>query len=293
MSALIVKTVLLLLALLSPALCAPIQRCLWNGSYYSIGESFNHTLHHLNETIVCEECICQEEGNFTCVNRPCPSVMCDPAVAAASNLEGCLPPAKGSCLATDDSGRVIPEGETYNPIIPGVGLIRCITCTCVAVAGRGYVSRCMKQPCPPPVPCGPNPPIENYVPCCPACVPVGLNSTPTPSSITLASCTPNPALTQNVYVNSTGNSVAIESTPTSSVSLYVWTPNQSYTATTMSTQQFYEASSAGLQLVGKSTSANAAQLNTSDGRAILSACTHNCAQTVVAMLQIVPTSELC
>lgn len=148
----------------------------------------------------------------------------------------------------------------------------------------------MKQPCPPPVPCGPNPPIENYVPCCPACVPgekssevlggmvgagkgtlflnilvdveeyylfflaVGLNSTPTPSSITLASCTPNPALTQNVYVNSTGNSVAIESTPTSSVSLYVWTPNQSYTATTMSTQQFYEASSAGLQLVGKSTS---------------------------------------
>eukprot|EP00731_Ephydatia_muelleri_P030163 Em0021g686a len=177
------------------ALCAPIQRCLWNGSYYSIGESFNHTLHHLNETIVCEECICQE--------------------AAA--------------LATDDSGRVIPEGETYNPIIPGVGLIRCITCTCVAVAGRGYVSRCMKQPCPPPVPCGPNPPIENYVPCCPACVPgekssevlggmvgagkVGLNSTPTPSSITLASCTPNPALTQNVYVNSTGNSVAIESTP--------------------------------------------------------------------------------
>ena len=83
---------------------------------------------------------------------------------------------------------------------------------------------------------------------------VGLNSTPTPSSITLASCTPNPALTQNVYVNSTGNSVAIESTPTSSVSLYVWTPNQSYTATTMSTQQFYEAISAGLQLVGKSTS---------------------------------------
>lgn len=279
-----------MLALLHLALCAPIQRCLWNGSYYSIGESFNRT-HHLNETNVCEECICQEEGNFTCENRTCPAVICDPAVA---NLKGYQPPAKGSCLAMDNSGRVIPEGETYNPIIPGVGLIRCITCTCVAVTGgEGYVSHCAKQPCPPPVPCGPNPSVEDYVPCCPACVPVGLDSTPTPSSVTLASCIPNPALTQNVYVSSTGDSVAIENTPMSSVSLYMWAPNQSYNVTTMSTQQFYEANSAGLQLVGKCTSANAAQLDTSDGRTILSACTRNCTQTVLAILRIVPMSGLC
>ena len=153
-----------------------------------------------------------------------------------------------------------------------------------AATSGGFISRCMKLPCPPPVPCGrQHPPIDEYVSCCPACVPgkdippprpwwglgneqllrgtylfsaEGFNSTPTPSSITLATCAPNPALTQNIYVSSTEDSVAIENTITSTVSLYMWTTSNGYTVTNVSTQQFYETKRSDLQLVGKSTAGN-------------------------------------
>ncbi|GFR63174.1 chordin protein 2 [Elysia marginata] len=118
----------------------PITGCDYLDNHYEVGEAFpsNRSGVNTNSDDQCVLCHCMQSGEVRCVLQTCmPRSGCSRMIRVADD---CCPVC-ADCATP--SGQRMRNGSSWQPTIPQIGLVECVTCTCM----DGKIE-CERQNCP-------------------------------------------------------------------------------------------------------------------------------------------------